>query len=479
MSSATPTTPGKQLPENEKRPPAERREVETTPEVRDDQASAPNNPSPSPPCVPEPLVGHHRYRILGLIQQGGMGTVFRAEHLFLKRLVALKVINQHLVQNQKMRMRFLKEMQAAAQLSHPNIVSVYDADVAGDISFLVMELVDGVALDKIVNHKGPLPIRQACEYAQQTALGMQHALECDILHRDIKPNNLMLTPQGKIKILDFGLAGYLSEIAADDLDFEMDASLKEAISSDNDEPGQPPMKTVPGAWRLTSRGIGTPDFLAPELALNALRADVRADIYSLGCTLYFFLTGRVPFPGGSMREKLNRHVCTPPAAITELRPEVPARLAAVVDRMIAKSPEDRYEAPTDAIEALKPFAALERGIVLVVDDDPYVRTVLSIGLEGQGFTVQLAGDGREALNVLKQGPLPQLILLDLIMPEMDGFQFLQARQHDPAMAAIPVVVLSGLDPDIAGKITGAVDYLLKPMEPDLLAKEIHRYLAQD
>src|SRR5262249_29219702 len=251
MSSRTPTTPGTKLPEDDSRPPTERREVDTTPEVRGDQASAPNSGSPSAPCVPEPLVAHHRYRILGLIQQGGMGTVFRAEHLFLKRLVALKVINQHLVQNQKMQMRFLKEMQAAAQLSHPNIVSVYDADVAGDISFLVMELVDGVALDKVVNHKGPLPIRQACEYAQQTALGMQHALECDILHRDIKPNNLMLTPQGRIKILDFGLAGYLSEIAAEDMDFEIDASLKEAVGPAGNESNASPMKTVPCAWRLT------------------------------------------------------------------------------------------------------------------------------------------------------------------------------------------------------------------------------------
>jgi serine/threonine protein kinase len=476
MSSATPTTPGKPLRENENRQPTARREIDTTPEVRDDLASAPNSGSPSPPCVPEPLVAHHRYRIIGLIQQGGMGTVFRAEHLFLKRLVALKVINQHLIHNQKMRMRFLKEMQAAAQLSHPNIVSVYDADVAGDISFLVMELVDGVALDRVVKHRGPLPIRQSCEYAQQTALGMQHALECDILHRDIKPNNLMLTPQGKIKILDFGLAGYLSEIVAEDLDFELDPSLQEA-SSQTEEPA--PMKTMPCAWRLTSRGMGTPDFLAPELALDALRADIRADIYSLGCTLYYLLTGRVPFPGGSMREKMNRHLSTPPVPLVELRPEVPARLAAVVDRMMAKAPEHRYAAPTDVIEALKPLASLERGIVMVVDDDPYARTVLSIGLEGQGFTVQVAGDGREALSLLEQGPLPQLILLDLIMPEMDGYQFLQARQHDAAMAAIPVVVLSGLDPDVAGKITGAVDYLLKPMEPDAVAKEIHRYLAQD
>jgi serine/threonine protein kinase len=399
-----------------------------------------------------------------------MGTVFKAEHLFLKRLVALKVINQNLVQNQKMRMCFLKEMQAAAQLCHPNIVSVYDADVAGDISFLVMELVNGVALDRIVSRKGPLPIRQACEYTQQTALGMQHALECDILHRDIKPNNLMLTTHGKIKILDFGLAAYLSEIIAEDLRFEMD----DTVSPDTEES---PMITVPGSWRLTSRVVGTPDFCAPELALDALRADVRADIYSLGCTLYFLLAGRVPFPGGSILDKMNRHLCAPPSPLVEVRPEVPARLAAVVDRMMAKSPENRYPAPTDVIEALKPFAAAERGIVLVVDDDPNVQMALAIVLERQGLTVQVASNGLDALSVLRQGPLPQLILLDLMMPEMDGFQFLQMRQQDPAMAAIPVIVLSGLDAHTAGQITGAVGYLLKPIEPDAIAVEIHRYIA--
>jgi serine/threonine protein kinase len=429
--------------------------------------------------VPDSLAAHHRYRILELIQRGGMGTVFKAEHLFLKRLVALKVINQHLVQNQKMQRRFLKEMQAAAQLCHPNIVSVYDADVAGDITFLVMELIDGVALDRIVDHKGPLPIRQACEYTQQTALGMQHALECNILHRDIKPNNLMLTAQGKIKILDFGLAAYLSEIIAEDVRFEVDVGLYDTVTEESTSPGQSPMITVPGTWRLTSRVVGTPDFLAPELALDTLRADVRADIYSLGCTLYFLLAGRVPFPGGSIRDKMNRHLCAPPSPLTELRPKVPARLAAVVERMMAKSLENRYPRPADVIEALKPFAASEGGIVLVVDDDPNVRTALSIVLERQGLTVQVAGNGLEALNVLRQGPLPQLILLDLMMPELDGFQFLQMCQQDPAMAAIPVIVLSGLDPHTAGQITGAVGYLLKPIEPDALAEEIHHYIAQD
>jgi serine/threonine-protein kinase len=411
-----------------------------------------------------------------------MGTVLRAQHLFLKRLVALKIINKGLVQNWKMRERFFTEMQAAAQLCHPNIVAVYDADVVGDTSFLVMELVDGVALHKVVRDIGPLPIRQACEYAQQTATGMQHALDCSIVHRDIKPNNLMLTPEGKVKILDFGLARYLTEVAAADSSFEIPGNSTDLVLPDAGEDAASntpaPPKTVRISRRLTSRCMGTPDFVAPEMSQDPIQADVRADIYSLGCTLYFLLTGQVPFPDGGTQDKMRAHSNQTPTPIRELRPEIPERLAAVIDRMMAKSPEDRYSTPADVIKALQPFATSDRGTVLVVDDDPFIRTTLTVGLESQGFTVQVAGDGVEALNVLQKGPRPQLILLDLLMPGMDGHQFLQERQRDPVLAAIPVVVLSGIDPNIAGQITGAVDYLLKPIKADEVAKDIQRYFAK-
>jgi serine/threonine protein kinase len=403
-----------------------------------------------------------------------MGTVYKAEHLFLKRQVALKVINQSLVQDEKMRQRFFKEMQAVAQLHHPNIVQIYDADVAGHTSFLVMELLEGMGLQTVVRQKGPLPIRQACEFTWQTAAGMQHALECGILHRDIKPNNLMLTPEGTVKILDFGLAGFLGEAVVGSSSFDLSLDSPDAIDEDPHETAK--SKTALLSSRLTSQILGTPDFLAPEMAQAMQEADVRADIYSLGCTLYFLLTGRVPFPSGGTRHKIRCHRGETPTPLRRLRSEIPERLESAVARMMAKFPEDRYQAPADVIEALGPFAASNRGTVLIVDDDPLIQTTLTLVLEGQGFTVRLAGDGQEALHVLRQEPLPQLILLDLKMPGMDGFEFLRERQGDAALAAVPVVVLSGLRPDIAGQIVGAVDYLIKPIEPLEVAKQIQRYL---
>jgi len=406
-----------------------------------------------------------------------MGTILKAEHLFLRRHVAVKVLHRKLVTDEKMRQRFIKEMQAAAQLSHPNIVRIYDADVIGNSSFLVMELVEGVALQKVVSEGSLLPVRQACDYAQQTAAGMQHAFEHGILHRDIKPNNLMLTPQGAIKILDFGLAGYLTEVAVANSTFELSLDRTDLDGLDTDEGAEsvPSLKTIPISPRLTSHALGTPDFLAPEMTRNPTEADIRADIYSLGCSLYLLLTGRVPFPSGGTRHKIHCHCHEEPASLRALRPDIPERLVDAVTRMMAKSAQDRYATPADVIEVLGPFAASDRGTVLVVDDDPLIQAALTIGLESQGFTVHTASDGLAALNALRNGPLPQLILLDLRMPGMNGFEFLHERSSDPVLAAIPVVVLTALGADTADKVAGAVDYLTKPMDPLEIAKQIQRY----
>src|SRR4051794_4758231 len=160
---------------------------------------------------PADLRDHPRYRILAWVGAGGMGTVYKAEHRLMERVVALKVINRSLVGRPAMVARFQQEVRAAARLSHPNIVTAYDADQAGETHFLVMEFIEGINLDAVLAEQGRLSVACACDYARQAALGLQHAFERGMVHRDIKPHNLMRTPQGQVKILDFGLARYVSE----------------------------------------------------------------------------------------------------------------------------------------------------------------------------------------------------------------------------------------------------------------------------
>jgi len=284
-------------------------------------------PPAGPPAVavPADLAHHARYVILGVLGAGGMGAVYKARHKVMDRIVALKVIGQALTGNPAAVERFRREARAAAQLTHPNIVAAYDAEQAGTTHFLVMEFVEGDSLARRVKEGGPLPVHEACICARQAALGLQHAFEKGMVHRDVKPHNLMRTTDGWVKILDFGLARFVSETR--------------------------------GADGLTQAGtvMGTPDYMAPEQGHNAHLADIRADIYSLGCTLYFLLTGQPPFPGGSVMEKLAAHLSRVPRPAHELRLEVPPALSQVIARMLAKSPEDRYQTPAEAARALVPF----------------------------------------------------------------------------------------------------------------------------
>src|SRR5262249_11871361 len=160
------------------------------------------------------LAGHPRYRVLELLGVGGMGAVYKAEHLRMERTVALKVVNRSLTDNPAMVERFTREVKAAAKLAHPNIVTAFDADQAGDTHFLVMEFVEGVSLSRLVAEHGRLPVAEACDYVRQAALGLQHAFARGMVHRDIKPHNLMRTPEGQVKILDFGLARFAMETPA-------------------------------------------------------------------------------------------------------------------------------------------------------------------------------------------------------------------------------------------------------------------------
>jgi serine/threonine protein kinase/putative intracellular protease/amidase len=296
------------------------------------------------PDLPPELVNHPKYRIIGELGAGGMGVVYRAEHLVMGREVALKVVARRYTSNPDAVERFRREVRAAAKLNHPNIVTAHDAEEANGLHFLVMEYVDGISLDRLVQRKGPLKISTACQCIRQAAQGLQHAHERGMVHRDIKPHNLMVTRKGQVKVLDFGLA---------------------RIAVQADLPATNP--NVDRTVTSPSLAIGTPDYLAPEQARNAHNVDIRADIYALGCVLYFLLTGRPPFPHlGSAIEKMLAQVQDEPEPVRHLRPEVPEELAQVVAKMMAKDPASRFDTPAEVAAAVRPFTRADA----IIDDAP-------------------------------------------------------------------------------------------------------------
>jgi CheY-like chemotaxis protein len=273
------------------------------------------------------------YEVLGELGRGGMGVVFKARHVCMNRLVALKVINPDSLAQPDAVRRFYQEVQAAAQLHHPNIVMAHDAGQVGNTHFLSMEFVDGMSLAKMVKQNGPLPIPLACECMRQTALGLQHAHERGMVHRDINPANLLVTNavgpngMGTVKILDMGLALL-------------------------HQTGGPKMShselTREGRW------FGTVDYMSPEQWTNAHKVDIRADLYSLGCTFYYILTAQVPFPCEGVGEKMLKHHMEDPVLLEKLRPEVPAAVVAIVRKLMAKQPAARFQTPAELADALKP-----------------------------------------------------------------------------------------------------------------------------
>ncbi len=265
------------------------------------------------------------FLLLERLGEGGMGQVFKARHRKLARIVALKVIRKERLSHPDAVRRFRREIQAAAQLSHANIVLALDADEHDGTHFFAMEYVEGVDLAHYVKQYGPMPVARACDCVRQAALGLQHAHDKGLVHRDIKPHNLLLTRQGVVKVLDMGLARLTPESQAE----------------------------MSGA-SLTGDGvmIGTPDYVAPEQAMDARSADIRADLYSLGCTFYFLLAGRAPFSGGNALEKLLKHQSERPQSVRDFRPDVPSPVAAIVHRLLAKRPADRFQTPAELVAAL-------------------------------------------------------------------------------------------------------------------------------
>ena len=281
-----------------------------------------------------------QYRILEEVGRGGMGRVYKAEHRTMGRVVALKVLAPELLSNPRAVELFQHEVRAAAQLVHPNIVTAYDANRSGGRYYLVLEYVDGPNLGQLVRRRGPLNVGLACDYMRQAALGLQCAHNLGMLHRDVKPANLLVQRHGQdagspglLKVSDFGLA-----------------RLTEPTSKG---PGSRRPNTL---FTRQNTVMGTPDFLSPEQARSLHKTDIRSDLYSLGCTFYYLLTGEVPYPGGNALDKLLRHSTEKTPDVTELRPETPAPVAAIIARLMAKHPDDRFRTPAELAQALAPYA---------------------------------------------------------------------------------------------------------------------------
>jgi len=262
------------------------------------------------------------YAILDVIGKGGMGMVFKAQHRRMERMVALKVLPPAAVKDPVSVQRFQREVKAIAMLAHPNVVAAYDADQAKGVHFLVMEYVDGTDLFRLVKRRGPLPVEQALGCILQAARGLKAAHQAGIVHRDIKPGNLLLDRLGTVKVLDLGLA-------------RLDAGDHSACR----------------AGPLTQIGaiMGTSDYMAPEQGLDTKSADHRADIYSLGCTFYYLLTGKAMYAGATPMEKLIAHQVSP----IPLLPCIAAELQAIYLRLVAKRAKDRFQSMSEVIASLE------------------------------------------------------------------------------------------------------------------------------
>ncbi len=280
--------------------------------------------------VPTELLALTQYTKIRELGRGGMGVVYVAKNTDMDRREALKVVQRSSLEQVGTGAveRFLREIQAAARLQHPNVVTAYTVHRPGNLLVFAMEYAPGHDLAKVVKAKGPLAVPVACSYVHAAALGLQHAHEAGMVHRDIKPGNLILTKvNGKpaVKVLDFGLAK---------------VTTGDRASTD-----------------LTGDGkmMGTPDYMAPEQAVDATRADIRADVYSLGCTLYYLLAGKSPFGGGTLMQVIDKHRFTEATALNLVQPTVPVELAAVVAKMLAKDPAKRHQTPAEVAKAVRPF----------------------------------------------------------------------------------------------------------------------------
>ncbi len=372
-----------------------------------------------------------QYRILEELGRGGFGRVYKAVHRFMNRTVALKVVNPDLLEDDEARAMFRREILAANQLNHPNIVMAYDANEDGDTLFLVMEYVEGQTLHQLVRSQGPLPIGLGCAMLQQAARALQFAHELGMVHRDIKPLNMLiprdttsqltggaaaLAPSSKplIKIMDFGLARLRGKGTASGLTLQKDKGF-----------------------------MGTPDYVSPEQARNVHDVDIRSDLYSLGCSFYFAFAGQPPFKGGTALETIVQHLEGEAEPLEKCRPEMPAALASVIRRLMAKEPAQRFQGPADVVAEL---AFLFGGAAMLAPVPPTPTPVLSVPpiverrpVEARSAAATETFGARRAANLLVKTTLLPHAPPDEARIDPPGAPPSAARFDDSAVA-LPVVV---------------------------------------
>jgi eukaryotic-like serine/threonine-protein kinase len=292
-----------------------------------------------------------KYKLLERVGVGGMGQVFLCEHVFMKRRVAIKVLPPAKAEQPAALGRFYREARAAGSLEHPNIVRTHDIDQDGNLHFIVMEYVDGSNLLEMVKKHGAMDLGRAVSYISQCALGLEFAFKSGLIHRDVKPGNILIDRRGKARILDMGLARFYKD--------------------------QNDLLTVKYDDKIV---LGTADYVAPEQVANSHAVDVRADVYGLGATFYFLLAGHPPFPAGTVSQKLLWHRTKDPTPIRQIRAEVPEGLAQILATMMAKDPKNRYQTPGDVAAALAPWVPANV-VIPVADEMPQLCTAVTDGME--------------------------------------------------------------------------------------------------